>query len=363
MKITVLLQASSTFVKGGSELQADLIMNELVQSGHEVTCVSDLMGEPGPGQEGVEYIYLKSRGRKYAIWNFFPLMKILERIKPDIIYQRFRISYTGMATWYAKRHSCKMVFNMANAMDPRKNKVAWDRMFFFNYITEHLGRYGIKNADEIVAQTYDQSKVLKQFFQRDCVVIRSGHPIPEPPFEKTKPPIVLWVSNLKPIKRLEFFLDLARELKDTHARFVYIGRPADKKYYSVPEEKINNSSNVEYLGELSYEKTNEIIAQASLLANTSYSEGFPNTFVQAWLRETPVVSMDVDPDNLLETEGIGYCSGSFEKMVSDVRDLLEDETKRGLMGKKARQYAIENHDITRIGKSYLDLFERLSRST
>ena len=362
MKITVLLQASSTFVKGGSELQADLIMNELVQSGHEVTCVSDLMGEPGPGLDGVEYIYLKSRGRKFAIWNFFTLLKILKRIKPDIIYQRFRVPYTGMAAWYAKRHPCKMVFNMANEMDPKKNKVAWDRMFFFNYITEHLGRYGIKNVDEIVAQTYAQSKVLKHYFRKDCVVIRSGHPIPAPPFEKAEPPIVLWVSNVKPIKRLELFLDLARELKDTQARFVYIGRPADTKHYVIDEEKINNSSNVEYLGELSYEKTNEIIAKASLLVNTSYSEGFPNTFVQAWLRETPVISVDVDPDDLLETEGIGCRSGSSEKFAIDVRDLLEDKQKRGLMGKKARQYAIENHDISRTGKSYLDLFERLLRS-
>jgi glycosyltransferase involved in cell wall biosynthesis len=174
--------------------------------------------------------------------------------------------------------------------------------------------------------------------------------------------MVLWVSNVKPIKRLELFLDLARELKDTPARFVYVGRPADIKHYTIPEEKLDDSNNVTYFGELSYDKTNELIAEASVLVNTSVSEGFPNTFVQAWLRETPVVSLDVDPDNLLEKEGIGYCSGSFEKLTSDMRVLLEDEEKRRLIGKRARQYAIENHDITRIGKSYLNLFERLVQS-
>jgi glycosyltransferase involved in cell wall biosynthesis len=362
MKITVLLQASSRFVKGGSELQADLIMEELVKAGHEVTCVSDMMGEPGPGLEGVEYIFMKSRGRKFAVWNFIPLMKILKRIDPDIIYQRFRVPYTGMAAWYAKRNACKMVFNMANVMDPRKNKVERNRMFFFNFITEYLGRYGIKHVDEIVAQTHDQRNALKQNFGRDCVVIRNGHPVPEPPFAKKNPPIVLWVSNVKPIKRLELFLDLARELKEMPARFVYVGRPADDKYYSVPEEKIKQANNVEYLGELSYEKTNELIAQASVLLNTSLSEGFPNTFVQAWLRETPVVSLDVDPDHLLEKEGIGYCSGSMAKMVSDVRALLEDEEKRRLVGERARQYAVANHDIARIGECYLDLFERLVKT-
>jgi len=354
-----LLQASSTFVKGGSELQADLIMKELVKAGHKVTCVSDMLGEPGPGLDGVEYIYLKSRGRKFAVWNFFPLIKILNRIAPDIIYQRFRVSYTGMAAWYAKKHRSKMVFNMANVKDPRRNKVGKNQLIFFNFINEHLGRYGIRNVDEIVAQTYEQREALKQDFGRDCVVIRNGHPIPEPPFEKKHPPIVLWVSNVKPIKRLELFLGLAQELRETEARFVYVGRPGNNRQNTALEGKNDNSGNVEYLGELSYEETNELIAQASVLVNTSVSEGFPNTFIQAWLRETPVVSLDVDPDNLLETEGIGYRSGSFEKLAEDVKSLLDDERKRRSIGEKARQYAVENHDIIKIGKSYMDLFERL----
>jgi glycosyltransferase involved in cell wall biosynthesis len=362
VKITVLLQASSTFVKGGSEFQADLLMNEMVKAGHSVTCVSDLMGDPGPGLEGVEYIYLKSHGRKLAVLNYSALMKTLKRISPDIIYQRFRVPYTGMAARYAKRNSCKMVFNMANVRDPRKNSVPFDRMFLFNFITEFLGRYGIKNVDAVVAQTHDQSRDLKKFFGRDCVVIRNGHPIPGPPFEKAYPPIVLWVSNVKPIKRLEMFLNLARELEGTGAQFVYVGRPADDKYYKLSEDVLKNSGNVEYLGELPYEETNDLIAKASLLVNTSLTEGFPNTFIQAWMRETPVVSLDVDPDNLLETEGVGYRSGSFEKFVADVKMLLADEGKRRLIGKKARQYAIENHDIAKIGKRYLDLFERLVES-
>lgn len=362
MKIAVLLQVSSRFVNGGSELQADLIMNELAKNGHEVTCVSEMKGEPGPGLEGVEYIYLKGRGRKYALGNLVSLVRIFDSIDPDIIYQRFRVPYTGMAAWYAKRRKSKMVFNMANVRDPRKNKVPWNRMWIFNSITEYLGRYGISHVDEIVAQTNDQCKALKQHFGRDCVVIRNGHPVPDPPFEKRNPPIVLWVSNIKPVKRLERFLDLARDLKDTQAKFVFVGRPSDSKHYIMPEEKHIHEDNVAYLGELPYERANELISEASILVNTSVSEGFPNTFIQAWMRETPVVSLDVDPDGLLETEGIGIHSGSQEKLACDVRALLEDEEKRRVIGKKARQYAMANHDITKIGKSYLNLFEQMVAS-
>lgn len=362
MKIVFLLQVASTFVQGGTELQTDLIMNEAQKAGHEVVCVSDKMGDPGPGIDGVEYIYLKNRDRKLSVLNIFSLTRTLKNIDPDIIYQRYRIPYTGIAAWYAKRHSRKMVFNMANVRDPRKNKVGMNRMFPIYFLNEHIGRFGVKNATAIVAQTDEQREILRQNYNRDSVVIRTGHPIPLPPFEKSDPPIVLWVSNIKPVKRLELFLDLAQELKDTPAKVIYVGRSSERAFNKVLNERVKELSNVEYLGELSLEETNRLIARATALVNTSISEGFPNTFVQAWMRETPVVSLNVDPDRLLNEKGIGICSGHFERFVSDVRSVIENKEKRDSIGKRAREYAIANHDIGKVGKMYLDLFDRLLRT-
>ena len=360
MKIAVLLQASSTVVKGGTEFQADLIMKEMVRAGHEVTCVSDSAGKPGPGLEGVRYRYLRGRGRRLSLLNFCSLRRELDRIDPQIIYQRYRVPYTGMAAWYARRKPCKMVFGIANVRDPRKNKVPLNKMFLFHFINEHVGRYGVRNCDTIVAQTFHQKKILEREFGRDCVVIRNGHPVPQPPFEKSSPPEIIWVSNIKHIKRLELFFDLAARLEDIPARFVYVGRSSANPYQKMLDEKAKNLANVSRLGELSYDRTNAMIAQASLLVNTSVSEGFPNTFIQAWLRETPVVSLAADPDGILEKQGIGFRSGSFEKFVTDVRSLIEDEDKRMRMGKKARAYAKEHHDIAKTGKEYLRLFEKLA---
>jgi glycosyltransferase involved in cell wall biosynthesis len=360
MKIVFLLQASSLSVRGGTEFQTDLIMNEAAKTGHRVICVSDLLGNPGPGRKDIEYRYLKGRGRKFSLLNFFQLIKELKRIDPDIIYQRWRIAYTGMAAWFARKHGRKMVFGIANMRDPRKNRVPLDRMFLFKSITEYLGRYGIRHADAVVAQTYEQRETLRQQFHRDSCVIRTGHPVPSPPFPKAMPPLVIWVSNIKPVKRFELFLDLARECRDLPARFVHVGGKLKNSYQDRLDDKAKDLNNVQFLGELPFEETNDWIARSAILVNTSASEGFPNTFVQAWLRETPVVSFEVDPDRLLVEEGLGYCSGTFERLVADVRALLEDEDKRRPMGEKAREYAVRNHDIARIGKQYIQLFERLA---
>ena len=50
---------------------------------------------------------------------------------------------------------------------------------------------------------------------------------------------------------------------------------------------------------LSQAEVNALLEHTDLLVNTSDYEGFSNTFIQAWMRRVPVVSLRVDPDRLL----------------------------------------------------------------
>ena len=116
---------------------------------------------------------------------------------------------------------------------------------------------------------------------------------------------------------------------------------------------------MEYIGEISYEKTNELLEKSSLLINTSLTEGFSNTFIQAWMRETPVITLNCDPDNLIKNNKIGFHSRSFEQLVRDVKYLIGNKDIINQMGKNARKYSIEHHNIEKIGKKYIDTFENL----
>jgi glycosyltransferase involved in cell wall biosynthesis len=86
-------------------------------------------------------------------------------------------------------------------------------------------------------------------------------------------------------------------------------------------------------------------------------EGFPNTYIQSWLREVPVASLTVDPDNILVRNGIGFCSGSYNQLRNDVQKLLESPSLREKMGKKAREYALKNHDMTRNASIMKGIFD------
>jgi glycosyltransferase involved in cell wall biosynthesis len=97
-----------------------------------------------------------------------------------------------------------------------------------------------------------------------------------------------------------------------------------------------------------------MLSQGHILVNTSKQEGFSNTFIQAWMRKVPVVSLQVDPDSVLEKEGIGFCSGSFDQLVKDTQKLITDDKLRNEMGERARAYAIKNHSLKNMDK-ILDL--------
>ena len=121
-------------------------------------------------------------------------------------------------------------------------------------------------------------------------------------------------------------------------------------------------ANLRWHGFVPYHKVNEYFRRAALFVNTSSIEGFPNTFIQAWAHYTPVVSLSVDPDKIIRNENLGFCSGTFKQLVSDVTTLLENEDLRRTMGENARRYVEREHDVRKIVEKYIDIFEKLNEN-
>jgi glycosyltransferase involved in cell wall biosynthesis len=102
--------------------------------------------------------------------------------------------------------------------------------------------------------------------------------------------------------------------------------------------------NVDYRGALSQSAVNSLLEETDLLVNTSDHEGFSNTFIQAWMRRVPVVSLRVDPDRLLSRGGLGaVAGGDEEQLYESVASLLQDPDRCAAIGARARRYALEHH--------------------
>jgi glycosyltransferase involved in cell wall biosynthesis len=290
------------------------------------------------------------------VWN------ALQRIVPHIIYIQDANAYLGIAARYAMSSPCSLVWHIASSRDVQRFTMRSVRTIPFDYIDKRMIEYGVRHADYIFGQAKYEEDLLLQNYGRTCdLIVGNWHPEPTLPCTKGQPLKVVWVANIKVLKKPETFVDLAERLRTvTEAEFIMIGRPGSAKYQRRLESRIKNVKGLTYLGERSNDEINRILAESHIFVNTSEYEGFPNTFVQAWLREVPVVSLHVDPDDILAKQGLGFHSGSFDKLVQDTRSLIENPGLRTRIGEKAKAYAMEHHSRTTNLNQVAEFFGRIS---
>lgn len=335
--------------RGGAEYQVYLLAQKLREQCEIFYISAGQDREECFVDDGLRVYTLKSP-RLLCFKNIWFLLKpkvvqILKAERPDVIYQMVAFSGTGIAAQYCTGRRCKFVWHIASERDvvPQpKRRVDWN---ILNRIEGRYRDYGIRNAHVIIGQAAYQDELLHQHYGRSCdLIVGNWLPAPAEEFAKDNPVKVVWVANVKPLKQPEVFIRLASMLKHRReVRFIMIGRPASGRYQKGLEEAMKGLPNLVYLGEKSLDEVNQVLAEAHVLVNTSQYEGFPNTFVQAWLRQVPVISLNVDPDNVLKTRGLGFHSRSLEGMARDTERLMDHSDLRESIGRRARTYALQYH--------------------
>lgn len=337
--------------KGGSEYQAYLLAQRLRER-CEIFYIS--VGQSKDEcviDDGTKIYALRVPSLPYLGHMFFLLktkiLRILEDEQPDVIYQRVGYSATGIAATHCKRTGCRLVWHIASERDVvarRNGNTEWS---IIRRIEDRYREYGIRHADTIIAQAVYQNELLQHHYDRECdLIVGNWLPLPSERIVKEGPVSVIWVANVKPLKQPDVFVRLAKMLVHRRdVRFVMIGKPASGRYQRRLEKAMEGLPNLVFMGEQSIDEVNRILAGAHVFVNTSLYEGFPNTFIQAWLRHVPVVSLNVDPDNVLETENLGFHSRTFEGLAGDTERLIDDRGLRESIGRRAHEYALRHHSV------------------
>lgn len=368
-KICFVIPYHWSYKFGGSEYQVKLLIDYLIEKDDKkydlfYVCRINDREIHSPKYKIIRICKGNLGIRKYGyFFDSFDLYKCLKGLNPDLIYQRDGGAYTGVCAYYAKRFGKKMVFHVSANSEVRTFRFKFNRNLLFRYIDKKILQYGIKNTTYIIGQTKYQNDLLKKNFGRDCdYIVPNFHPEPKNEIRKEEPIKIVWVANIKKFKRPELFIKLSEEFQaNKEVKFLMIGRKNNGKLQSELENKIAKLSNLNYLGEKSIEQVNRILCHSHIFVHTSLSEGFPNTYIQAWMREIPVVTLNVDPDDLLKKKKIGFHSRSFDQMVKHIRYLIENEDSRKEIGRRAREYAIENHTVEKNGRRYLEIFNNLTK--
>ncbi len=340
----------------GPDVYQVLLAEELAAGGIDVSYINyDEGGPPVEKIGGVKFIKIYPvRNSLNVVQKYRAITGAMAEAGADIYFQQ---GGAGPVTpLWCRLHGKKSVISIGHdAYVDKKMRQAAGIAFRLKTSIE------IRLADALLVLSQSQGKMLKEGFGRDSTVLGIHTHLPPAGWpHKSDPPVVLWVGTIYPRKQPHLFLELARAIPQ--ARFQMVGGHTDEKYVSQIRKQAVEIPNLDFVGFVPYERINEYFRNASIFVGTSQSEGFPNVFIQAWMNYTPVVSLNIDPDGVIKKHGLGFHSGSFEKLVGDVKRLLGDETLRRTMAENARRYAEENNDIKVLAKRHIEVFERLLSS-
>jgi len=354
-KICILVPTHWDFIMGGAQYQAKILIDRLIQrGGYEIYYLANRVN---PLITPSEYKIVKiGDSVRFKYYRDAPqLLGALRDIKPDVIWQHVGCAYTGIAAYYAKGCMCRFVWHIASDKeDVIPLKFSFSVKYFLQIIDKKILEYGIRRSDAIIAQTKTQFDLLKLNYKLEPTsVIANFHPEPTECIEKSKKIKVLWVANFKRLKQPEIFIQLAQELSDLkNVEFLMIGAAhVDVQWQQMQEEQISAIENLHYLGEMPQEEVNLLFAASHILVNTSEYEGFSNTFIQAWMRKVPVLSLIVNPDNVFDNEFLGNCAfGSYQDLKKYTIEMITNDVKRERIGEQAYVHALENYSMKNVDR-------------
>lgn len=334
---------------GGAQYQAKILLERLVETtDHEIHYlarrVPDYRTAPGHTIHKIG----NSTGMNF-LFDAKSLLRTLTELAPDTIYCHVASAYVGLAAWYTKRHSARLVWHFASDIDVEPWHLGQRKNPPMSFLDKKVVEYGLARADVLVAQTDLQAELLHKNYERQATaIIKNFHPRPTEPLNKPAREFqVTWVANVKAVKQPTVFVRLAQRLTHLNAHFTMLGGmqldEADRKAF---ERSVANAPNLTYVGAVSQDAVNLQLAKSHLLVNTSVYEGFSNTFIQAWQRQAPVCSLNVDPDGLLSKAKLGTCAAGDESLLAEqVEELLKNSDLRESTASNAFAYAEENHSI------------------
>ena len=346
------IKSSKTF--GGASVQLYNIVKALngISDVETVSLISDC-GELSFPDENKFTIEKTFKVKDNVAVKIIKFHKVLKRQKPDVIVQRGLSLFSCLLSLYCKLLKIKFVFMFAhdNETEGRYQRTG-KKCFMFVLI--------IKFTSLLIVQSENQKNRMKANYKAESVVIRSGYEIKLRENEIKNRKYILWVGRLEPWKRAELFIKLAEDLKCYKFIMVAPHFRNENEYSKKINEAVLKHKNLRILPFVHYHKIRGYFDKALFYVNTSLKEGFPNTFIQSFASGVPVISLNVDPDNILQKHKCGYfCKNDYDIMLKKSLGLLSNKNKYLSMSRKANLYGYKHHNINNIVMELADIIKGL----
>jgi len=147
-------------------------------------------------------------------------------------------------------------------------------------------------------------------------------------------PIVLFVGRLVGVKAFERLF----EARDDNYLILFIGGG------SIPE-KMLDQENVLFLGEKKYDELVNFYQLSDIFVLPSKSEGFPLCVLESMSCGLPTIVSNLPIySQYFKNSGLEVINPSSENIKNKIKELLENKNKLNKIGKRSREFIVNNFD-------------------
>ena len=346
---------------GGAVVETMVWINSLHENGHEIDQFKYANDKrvklSNYGFIKLFPVYHPTKGIRWLRWPLYRLpniYKAIKRSKPDYLYA----SIPGWASYYialfCRKLGVKMILRVANDnMLDERIKIThskFDQIFIAK---------AFKLADFISVQNEFQYQTLKKQFP-DKKILKIYNPIK---IDKSKNIVkkemkgyLGWVANFRYQKNLKQLFEIASTFPDEKIKIA--GIPLKNMDDETKEylEKLKELSNVEFVGKVPREEIFNFLSKAKFLLSTSRYEGFSNTFLEAMVVGTPILTPTlVNPDGIIDRFDLGITYQNATDLKNSFNKLTVDEYIK--ISSNTIQFVNNNHDHLVLGKKLVNFLK------
>lgn len=340
--LSLLARSYAHLRAGGAELQQTLLARALARRGWRVSMIVADCGQSDRAvwdgittykafrpDEGIPVIrFLHPRWTK--------LWAAMARADAQIYYASCAGGQLGQVVQFARARGRRTVFRIASDTDcdPRSLLVRYRR-------DKLLYRWGLRRADLVLAQTASQQKALAANYGRESQVIDSLLEMPgAAPGLEARDIGALWVGNVRALKRPQLFLQAAARMPEMTFHMIGGPLPGTERLFEEIRLRAQALPNVVFHGFVPQHEIGSYFERARVFVSTSEIEGFPNTYMQAWARGTPVVAF-LDPERLISRNALGVAVNSVEELCAAVSGLARNAAQWQAVSARSRRFVDE----------------------
>jgi glycosyltransferase involved in cell wall biosynthesis len=339
-------------VSGGAAVQTLVWMEGLLENGHEV-----LIAKPEGDKRDIKEEYKKfqtvttydeNEGLRWLRWINYRLPRIFQTLKKtevDYLYQSVPSRWSLIFSFMCKFLKIKYIIRISNDrhLDDRFRMVA-------SRTNQWLLFQGLKQCDLILCQNNYQFEILSKKFPRKRI-LKIHNPIivnyeflrPKSNFEGP----IAWLANFRHQKNLRLLYEIAEMMPKEQFKIAGVPfHPYDIESRTYVE-KLGKLPNVEFLGKLNRNQILPFLASSKFLLSTSRYEGFSNTFLEAMVTGTPILTTkDVNPDGIIDNFGLGVVYQDINDLEEKISNLKKEEYFN--MSFNCVDFVKENHDYKKL---------------